>query len=191
MVNHDTLQKFIPVYAGVGGDSFTEVLARVGSSYTPPQTGWRVESKTLADTCTCRSGRFTKIANWWVHVYQGCGKALPKTEGKFSKSDLERLASIQAAPDDTYLNGMYSTLGGRDANDPRSWITRGRSEYRERTRGMVLWGSSRVDKPSWDGNTLAAIDKVKAELDKKKETKLRDGVEWFSKKHLPRTMGEL
>ena len=96
----------------------------------------------------------------------------------------EHVLSLQQAPSDAYLNGVYPTLKGRR-------ITGGRREYREATKGMVLWGSETNDKAGWTGHTLQHLDRISAERTAKKRERLRYAVEKWSKQQAPRKLGEL
>jgi hypothetical protein len=125
-----------------------------------------------------------------VHI-DGCGRAVGANPSETPEEWYDRISSISMAPEDEYLNGMYPTLGGRNAKDPKSWITRGRSEYRQRTKGMILWGSSKKDKASWNGNTLSALERVERREKDKQRERIQLAAEKWSKKSAPRKLGEL
>ncbi len=185
----DTLEKWVPVYEAVVADSALEVAVRLSGNYTPKQLGWKLERRAILKDCHCTNGKYEVIHGKLVHT-DGCGRSRGNT-GESVEDFHSRVRSIQSTPSDDYLNGMYPTLGGRDQNDPSNHITRGRSEYRQRTKGMITWGSSSKDDASWNGGTLKALDAVKARNEKAREAALHLKVERYSKKMLPRKMGEL
>ena len=187
---NNQLEKWVPVYGKALGRTALEVVQGLGGGLTPPQVGWRIEAKELHDSCQCHSGKFSMVEGSLVHL-DGCGRRVTKRDGESAEEWRTRILSIQKHPDDDYLNGMYPTLGGRNDKDPKSWITRGRSEYRERTKGMILWGSSKKDSASWNGNTLAALDRVRDDKKKKEGERLQLAAEKWSKKSAPRKLGEL
>jgi hypothetical protein len=184
------VEKWTPVYAPVQGPSVLDVVRGLKGGVLGEQTGWRVEKREITETCQCTSGHFQRIEEKLVHV-DGCGRAVGTNPSETPEEWRERMLSIQKAPHDEYLNGMYPTLGGRDDKDPQSWITGGRSEYKRRTKGMIHWGSQSEDKPHWSGGTLPALQKVEDERKAKKKAELELAVEKWSKKAAPRLLGEL
>jgi hypothetical protein len=184
------IEKWTPIYGKASGSTVAEVVSSLGGEYTPKQTGWRYESKVLPEHCQCKSGRFTQFGNLLVDVW-GCGKSVKGNPEETPEEWYARVSSISIAPEDDYLNGMYPTLGGRDDKDPKSWITRGRSEYRQRTRGMIHWGSSSKDSASWNGNTLKALNKISSRKKEEQNERLRMVTEKWNKKSAPRKLGEL
>ena len=184
------LEKWVPVYAAIEADSALAVVRALGGSYTPPQIGWRIEKRLVSQDCHCTAGKFELRFGHLLHV-DGCGRQVAPHPSERPEDFRSRLASIQQAPSDEYLNGLYPTLGGHDAKDRQAHILNGRSEYRERTRGMVHWGSASKDEASWNGNTLKAIEKVEQANKRDREAALRLKIEAYSKKQLPRKLGEL
>jgi hypothetical protein len=184
------LEKWIPVYETIEAESPLEIARALGGSYAPSQRGWRIERRLVSESCHCTSGHFELKFGHLNHV-DGCGRSVSPDTSESPEQFRSRMASLSIAPSDEYLNGLYPTLGGRDDKDPQSWITKGRSEYRERTKGMIHWGSSTKDEASWNGNTQAAIDSVKERVESDRATQLRDKVEAYSKKQFPRKLNEL
>ncbi len=148
-------EEWAPVYATAKTLAEVQRLAASG----PTLIGWRVSQRPRSPHCDCTTARFTKRGDEWVH--EACGRTGQHlTDEEFI--EIAQTLSIQAS--DEYYNGLYPTIPGGtdeividgellrgqptyDANGKMTHdgivrgtvIKHGRTEYREKTKGMVLW----------------------------------------------------
>ncbi len=170
-------ERWAPVYAQPSKDDFA-ALARAASA--PLLLGWRVSQHIRMLQCDCEGAKFTIREGKLLH--EQCGRRAPWVGREHADDIAEHVQSLQVAKmaDDSY-NGVYPTLGGQNEADPRGHITRGRAEWRNRTKDAILW----------DNGTQAHLDRIQAEKARAKKAREALALEQYDKRHLPRKLGEV
>jgi hypothetical protein len=179
VLNRFVEEHWEPVYAPVQGETFEEVMAGA-LSRTP--AGWRVTQHARSATCDCSKPRLELHRGELRHV--ACGR--PSAVKADVNNIAEHVASLGIQARDDFYNGVYPTLGGKNANDRQANIIGGRTEYKARTKGMIEWGSTRNDIEE----TSRALRKIDAERQAKKKNAVNLIAEKWSKS-APRKLGEL
>lgn len=161
---------------------------------------WTVTQVARSPHCDCAKARLNMEAGTLVH--KACGRARRRVS---DEEFAEHLARLQFIPSDDFYNTDYPTIPGKDPivvdgkvlrGEPvyrdgkmvhdgiirqSTRMTRGRREWREKTKGMVLWDKGVVKERQ------KAYDKVQADF----IAGVRPRMFKADKQMLPRKLGEL
>lgn len=173
-------ERWAPIYAKATNPDDLAEVARLAQN--PVRIGWRITQHVRMAQCDCDGARFSLDADGHLH-HPECERPAPFVGREHADDFAEHVLSlqVQAMSDDAY-NGIYATLGGKNAADPASQITKGRAEYRERTKDMIVW----------DAGTAKHAERVQAEQAAKKEARWQLAIEQYNKRQLPsRNLGEV
>jgi hypothetical protein len=188
-------EHFTPVYKEQESRNYHAILA-AGMQLD----GWIVEQKLRKQYCDCTNARLERDVDGKL-VHRACGRAKTRVaDSEFA----QHILNIQIAPSDEFYNTYYETIPGDDPvvldgkvlKGTPVWkdgkmvhdgtirggtqMTRGRREWREKTKGWVLW----------DKGVVKERDKAYAEYQKKFIDGVRPRVKALSRL-LPRKVGEL
>jgi hypothetical protein len=168
-------EHYAPVYATTDSLDLSEILRA-----SQELVGWNVTQTIRDEHCDCLNAVWNKEG-----VHEQCGRA------RASLSDeqfVEHVARVQLQASDEFYNGFYETIPGSDSvltgaglATGGTRITRGRTQYNQKTKGWV----------HWDKGVVKEREKAYAAEQQKWIDDVRPRVEKVSKTQLPRRLGEL
>jgi hypothetical protein len=161
---------------------------------------WEVIQKVRSPHCDCVQATLDMEGGKLVH--KECGRARRHMS---DEEVVEHIQRLQIIPSDDFYNTDYPTIPGKDPimvdgkwlrGEPvykdgkmvhdglirqSTRMTRGRREYREKTKGMVLWdkGVVKEQRKAYDAYNKSFIDGVRPRMFK------------ADKQTMPRKIGEL
>jgi hypothetical protein len=193
LVSRYVEEHYAPVYETTTSKNFTVILAA-----SQNLLGWTVTQKARTPHCDCLQATLTQEHDGQL-VHRQCGRARQRV----ADEDIQQhILSLQVAPADEFYNTYYPTIRGNDpvildgkvlkgeatynANGRMTHdgtitggtqMRGGRSEYRRKTKGMVLW----------DKGVVKEREKAYAAEQKAWITGVRPRMEKFNKQMLPPT----
>ncbi len=172
-------EHWAPVYEKTTSKNYAEIIR---ASQT--LVGWTVTQRPRSPLCDCLQATL-EMDHDGTLVHRQCGRARNRVADEDFR---EHVLSLQIAPSDAFYDGFYPTIPGSDsvmtASGPAKGGTRirhGRREWREKTKGWVVW----------DKGVVKEREKAYAAEQQKWITGVRERVVKANRQMLPRNIGQL
>ena len=173
VVGTSFVERWTPVYAKT--DSLDPAVALRAAQ---TRIGWSVTLESRAAFCDCTKATWTKQHDGSV-IHEACGRARAPVS---AEDFLQQVQSLSIQASDEYLNGFYPTIPGSDsvmtANGVAKGgtrITKGRTEYNRKTKGMV----------HWDKGVVKQYLGQEAKAKEDREARTKEHAEMLVKQRLP------